>query len=456
MRNKVFFGLGLLTMCAFPFVVNAQDVTQDITLTKDVSDGLVVKAGSNVKINLGGFDVTNEKGGHTIVIEKGATATITGTGNVSNSFNKKAPVYNDGTVTISGGNYTRHDAAGNSFYVLLNHGTMTINGGKYVTQNGISSLIDNGWYTPEENKAGTMATLTISDGTFEMYNNDKYIKNDDYGIMVVNGGTFNMYKPSSAVIGNMGFYTGKEKVTVNDGTFNYYGTGNVNAKGYAIWDYDWNKDGYTDNSTTIVNGGTYNLKGDSVAGITNGTLANNKKEFKVIGSDEYVIVKENELVKKVDIDAITGEEVNESDKALIDKAVANKKYEVAGFYNIDLFNATANGLKVEQITEADGSVKIKLSIPKAVAKVKDGYKRVYYVIRVHDGVVTILDTTNNGDGTISFKSDKFSTYSLVYKDTKIQKAENPETFDNGSMYIALAVVSLIGLSGSRLLLRRMN
>ena len=456
MKNKIFYGLGLLTISTFGFVVNANalDIAKDFTLTEDVKDGIVVKAGSNVKINLAGFNVSNEKGDHTIKIEKGATAVITGEGIVTNNTNAKAPVFNDGTVTIESGTYNRVDAKGNSFYVLLNHGKMTIDGGKYTLENDISSLIDNGWYTPSENTSKEYATLTINNGTFEMKANDKYIKNDDYGKMIVNGGTFNMYKPSSAVIANVGSVGGEESLIVNDGTFNYYGTGKVDAKGYAIWDYDYSTSTFTDKSITIVKGGTFNLKGDSVAGITNATLAENKKEYKVLGSDEYIMVKEDELVNTPQVDAMTEDAIAKEDKALIDKVVTDKKYNVAGYYEIDLFKATSNGLKVEQLTEVEGGVSIKLQLPSTLASVKKGFKRTYYVIRLHDGVTTVLPAVDNGNGTITFKSDKFSTYTLVYNDSEIKKVTNPDTADNALVYFAVATISLVGLTVTGIKLKK--
>lgn len=453
MKNKIFYGLGLLTISTFGFVVNANalDVTKDFTLTEDVKDGIVVKAGSNVKINLAGFNVGNEKGDHTIKIEKGATAVITGEGIVTNNTNQKAPVFNDGTVTIESGTYKRVDAKGNTFYVLLNHGKMTINGGKYALENGISSLIDNGWKTPSENTSKEYATLTINNGTFEMTANDKYIKNDDYGKMIVNGGTFNMHKPSSAVIANVGSVGGEESLIVNDGTFNYYGTAADRKPGYAIWDYNW---GTQDKSVTTVNGGKFNLHGTQVAGITNATLAENKKEYKVLGSDEYIMVKEDELVNTPQVDTMKEDAIAKEDKALIDKVVTEKKYNVAGYYDIDLFKATSNGLKVEQLTEVEGGVSIKLQLPSTLASVKKGFKRTYYVIRLHDGVTTVLPAVDNGDRTITFKSDKFSTYTLVYNDSEIKKVTNPETSDNALVYFAVATISLAGLAVSGIALKK--
>ena len=453
MKNKIFYGLGLLTISTFGFVVNANalDVTKDFTLTEDVKDGIVVKAGSNVKINLAGFNVSNEKGDHTIKIEKGATAVITGEGIVTNNTNKKAPVFNDGTVTIESGTYKRVDAENNTFYVLLNHGKMTINGGKYALENGISSLIDNGWYEASENTSKEYATLTINDGTFEMTANNKYIKNDDYGKMIVNGGTFNMHKPSSAVIANVGSGRPEETVIVNGGTFNYYGTAEGRKPGYAIWDYSR---GENDKSVTIVNGGKFNLHGTQVAGITNGTLAKDKKEYKVIGSDEYIMVKEDELVNTPQVDTMKEDAIAKEDKALIDKVVTDKKYNVAGYYDIDLFKATSNGLKVEQLTEVEGGVSVKLQLPSTLASVKKGFKRTYYVIRLHDGVTTVLPAVDNGDGTITFKSDKFSTYTLVYNDSEVKKVTNPETSDNVLIYFAVATISLAGLAVSGIALKK--
>ena len=44
--------------------------------------------------------------------------------------------------------------------------------------------------------------------------------------------------------------------------------------------------------------------------------------------------------------------------------------------------------------------------------------RTFYVIRVHDGKAEKLDTVENEDGTLTFKTDKFSTYALAYEDAQ--------------------------------------
>ena len=44
--------------------------------------------------------------------------------------------------------------------------------------------------------------------------------------------------------------------------------------------------------------------------------------------------------------------------------------------------------------------------------------RTFYVIRVHDGKAEKLETVENEDGTLTFKTDKFSTYALAYEDAQ--------------------------------------
>ena len=54
----------------------------------------------------------------------------------------------------------------------------------------------------------------------------------------------------------------------------------------------------------------------------------------------------------------------------------------------------------------------KVAIPTDL--IKEG--REYFIIRIHNGLAEKLDTTLNEDGTLSFSTDKFSTYALAYAD----------------------------------------
>ncbi len=436
--------LVLLSIFVFPFVISAQEITSDLTLTSDIKDGIVVKSG-NVVLDLAGFNISNESSKDTIKIEKGATLTIKGNGTVTNNSNNKAVIYNDGKVVIESGIYSRENTEGNSYYVILNHGEMKINGGTFKINAGISSLIDNGWYTPEENTDGAMAVLTIDGGNFLMENNDKYIKNDDYGVITVNGGEFTMNMPSSAVIGNMGFYSGKEKVTINGGTFNYSGAN------YAIWDYKWND---SDNSETIVNNGTFNLTNEK-AKVTNAQISESNNQYQVIGEEnKFVIVNESKLVEGIESASLSDEYISDEELTLIN-SVIKEEDNVIGYYEINLFKQTNDGLKVGQILETENMKKVTISLPETLEEVKDGYLRNYQVIRLHDNKAEVIEAVDNKDGTISFETDKFSLYTLTYNDTKTTSAnENPKTGDNIMLFIVLGAISIVGMGGCLLYLKR--
>lgn len=190
--------------------IDAGDTT--ITLTENVTESITIPAGKTVTLNLNGNTLTNEANKDTITVALGGTLTIEGTGTVDNDFHGRAAVYNNGTVTINGGTYTRSaekgtgktgedNANGNSWYTICNHGIMTVNPGVTVTNTGtFSSLFENGYqsYTGNDGNdersnyvAGTnnaAPALTINGGTFE--GGKITIKNDDGGILKIGGGRF--------------------------------------------------------------------------------------------------------------------------------------------------------------------------------------------------------------------------------------------------------------------------
>lgn len=232
----------MLTMAPFAFAAGETEIQasttelsngsyilkNDITLT---SGALTIPENATVSINLNNHKLTNKDGDHTIL--NNGTLTITGRGTVDNVSNGTAALYNNAgaTVTLNGGTYTRSceastsadNSGGNSYYTLKNFGTMTINPGVTVNQgqdgNGkYSSLVANGWFDGStQGQAGKEpaiknggAKMTINGGTFNGGLNT--IKNDDYGTIIINGGTFQNYAQACFLNWNEG--------TVNGGYFN--------------------------------------------------------------------------------------------------------------------------------------------------------------------------------------------------------------------------------------------
>lgn len=259
-----------------------------VKLIGNLEEDVVIPEGKTLTIDLDGFKITN-KTGHTITVNSGAQLIINDssaekTGTVDNVTHAKAAVHNaaGGTVTLSGGNYTRSQEAdnsasssgGNSFYTIQNYGDMTLNEGITVSQgaNGrgqFSSLIENGYY--DGSGKSQNATMMINGGTFIGGLNT--IKNDDWGILTVNGGNFTNYAQHAFFNANI--------ATINDGTFVNEGT-----RG-AIYSFArWN-DNYGIGKLTI-NGGTFKNKGTSIievtaanadVSITGGTFSSNVSAY---------------------------------------------------------------------------------------------------------------------------------------------------------------------------------
>ena len=151
-----------------------------------------VPAGVTATLDLGGKTLTNKADEHTIIVENGATLTITGNGIVDNVSHGKAAIYNEGEVTLNGGTFERsaekgtyspYGNGGNSWYTIANYGTMEINTGVTVKNaGGYSSMIRNGGDVTAD------CNLTIKGGNFTGGVNT--VKNDSFGVLTINGGNF--------------------------------------------------------------------------------------------------------------------------------------------------------------------------------------------------------------------------------------------------------------------------
>lgn len=254
------------------------ELTGDVTLT---AGALTVKSGAIVTLDLGTFTLTNKAGEHTIV--NNGTLTITGTGTVDNVSHARAALFNNegATAVLNGGSFTRsqengktkEDSGNNSFYTIQNLGTMTINAGVSVTQNGcFSSMVANGYYNGT-GKTNT-PTMIINGGTFSGGLNT--VKNDDCGMMTINGGEFKNFAQACVQNHNKltitnGNFDGSELKAIADSTVSVIyncGCGADNDKGmlsisggtfsggkegtYVICDVSTVSEAYTD-----ISGGTF-------------------------------------------------------------------------------------------------------------------------------------------------------------------------------------------------------
>ena len=161
-------------------------------MSEDTTATIKVPNGKNATLDLNGKTLTNKTGEHTIIVENGATLTITGNGIVDNVSHGKGAIVNSGEVTLNGGTFKRsaengiyspYGNGGNSWYTIANYGTMEINTGVTVENaGGYSSMIRNGGDVTAD------CNLTIEGGNFAGGVNT--VKNDSFGVLTINGGNF--------------------------------------------------------------------------------------------------------------------------------------------------------------------------------------------------------------------------------------------------------------------------
>lgn len=113
-------------------------------------------------------------------------------------------------------------------------------------------------------------------------------------------------------------------------------------------------------------------------------------------------------------------EADEKDKIL---SVLKENEAVAQYLNLQVL-VKADGDKIGEINELNQAITFTVAIPEALKA--EG--RSFFVVRLHDGLAEKLDTVMNADGTLSFATDKFSTYALAYADPT---STNPGVSEDG-------------------------
>ena len=93
------------------------------------------------------------------------------------------------------------------------------------------------------------------------------------------------------------------------------------------------------------------------------------------------------------------------------------------FFELGL-NKQIGGGSVQAIHEPGIGIRITVEIPEQLLNHDKTILREYKILRLHNGTVTVLGTTfHESTGEITFETDRFSTYAIVYSDTK----KAPET-----------------------------
>ena len=99
------------------------------------------------------------------------------------------------------------------------------------------------------------------------------------------------------------------------------------------------------------------------------------------------------------------------------KEASGEDYTVAMYFDANLFK-TSNGTKT-QLHETNGKIAVSFKLPAQFKNTDSSVTRTYAVARIHDGKTEILVCEYDPEtDLLTFYTDKFSTYALMYEDAK--------------------------------------
>lgn len=243
----------------------------------------------------------------------------------------------------------------------------------------------------------TINPLSIDKGTVVLGNVLKYTgekQTQEVEQVLVNGKALN--KEDYEVLDNQATKEGKHVLTIKAKGNNHTGSFEY---AYVILPKDSDKIG-TGSFTVKTTGNVEINKNDLID-----TLVENK-EITANELSEIANGKELEIVLEVK-EAQANELIETSTKG----------YKVGKYLDITLYKSV-NGTN-ESIHELSKVMKVTIKVPEELINKDSKTKREYYIARSHNGKVDILETKyDEKTNKLTFETDKFSDYAIIYKDKK--------------------------------------
>ena len=139
-------------------------------------------------------------------------------------------------------------------------------------------------------------------------------------------------------------------------------------------------------------------------------------------SQSLLTDKERELVKNGADAVVYASLSTEVDKTNLEKVnAALGSLTLGKAYDISLWVQVGDNA-ARQITSTSEKINLSLKVDDSLINKNSNINRTYKVIRIHDGVATVLDGSFDAVAQMfTFETDQFSTYALVYVDTAISQ-----------------------------------
>ena len=335
-----------------------------------------------------------------------------------------------GTFTINGGTFT------GTLGMEIRAGKLIMNGGTIVATKAPASSHPNGSGTTTEG-----AGIAIAQHTTKMDTS-----------VIINGGTIKGYSAiyQSNPQNNDPENSGKVSIEIKGGTFEA-----TNGGTQVV---------YSEDLKNYIIGGTFSIKPNIEYVNTN---------YNLIEKDGKFVVEPNKTMNATDESGNTIVEF-ESEEAFSTEYILNIEskdltHEDDVIYLVEdhVFNESQNTkvtdtkvLATYDITVTDGQnivpmengkFTISIRIDEEVANKYNSFKAAY--INDEGKVEEVIDASKN-DEYITFETTHLSTYSVIGYNAIATEIENPQTGDNIIAYALLGIISIIGLSGASVYMKK--
>ena len=193
--------------------------------------------------------------------------------------------------------------------------------------------------------------------------------------------------------------------------------------------------GSTDNAITAQS-----VSGEGVPAINIASATDQLLNLAKLSEDENKAVKAGNKTQFVL--SASGTTPTKEEIALIQSVLGNNV--IGQYLNLNL-TLKISGRADRQITDLSAPMYIAITIPQNLVNHDSSIERTYRIVRIHDGVATLIDGTYDAaTNQFTFATDGFSTYALVYEDVNITlTGRSPKTGDS-SMWMVWTLILCAG------------
>ena len=190
---------------------------------------------------------------------------------------------------------------------------------------------------------------------------------------------------------------------------------------------------YTAGRAQVKTTNTNDLSKDLVEKVAIKNSANEVQSLVKLSDDEKAALYDGKNVE-IQMQVNSQSSVTKEDVTKVDTKIASDGLTKGTIYDINLYTNIEGETNQRKVTETTTKTVISFPLEERLVNTDSSINREYKVVRVHEGETTVLPATYDASTkSITFKTDKFSTYAICYKDTKKEeKKEETNTSSNTS------------------------